>query len=155
MRLNILSKNQMYQATKEKEDWANFICNYSGYADYDDSDWKRFSYIFGQLRKSAGKRPILIVLIPRPGDFLYMRQGKPLKLQRDLEALVSQYPNTSMIDLLPVLAEPEDWTRYYQICDGHWTPLANRLAANEIAAAQFYQALQAFYLNRVKTTQNQ
>tara|TARA_B100000989_G_scaffold25855_1_gene16736 strand:- start:1251 stop:2165 length:915 start_codon:yes stop_codon:yes gene_type:complete len=131
-----------------------FIFNYSGYADYDDSDWKRFSYIFGQLRKSAGKRPILIVLIPRPGDFLYMRQGKPFKLQRDLKELVSQHPNTSMMDLLPVLATPEDWTRYYQICDGHWTPLANRLAADEIAASQFYQALQASYLNRVKTTQN-
>ena len=131
-----------------------FIFNYSGYADYDDSDWKRFSYIFGQLRKSAGKRPILIVLIPRPGDFLYMRQGKPFKLQRDLKELISQHPNTSMMDLLPILAKPEDWTRYYQICDGHWTPLANRLAADEIAASQFYQALQASYLNRVKTTQN-
>ena len=27
--IKFLSKNQMYQATKEKEDWANFICNYS------------------------------------------------------------------------------------------------------------------------------
>jgi len=131
-----------------------FIFNYSGYTDYNESDWKRFSYIFKELRKSAGKRPILIVLIPRPGDFHYMRQGKTLKLQRDLRKLISQYSNTSMIDLLPILAKPEDWTRYYQICDGHWTPLANKLAANEIAGSEFYQALQAFYLNRVKATQN-
>lgn len=49
-----------------------------------------------------------------------------------------------MIDLLPVLAEPEDWKQYYQICDGHWTPLANRLAAEKIERTNFYHAFRAY-----------
>lgn len=121
-----------------------FIFDYSGYSDYTKEDWDRFSHVFQQLRTAAGDRPILIVLIPRPGDFLYLKQGKNFTLQKDLKNLISQYANTSMIDLLPVLAEPEDWKQYYQICDGHWTPLANRLAAEKIERTNFYHAFRAY-----------
>ncbi|MBL25712.1 MAG: hypothetical protein CMM48_17655 [Rhodospirillaceae bacterium] len=132
-----------------------FIFNYSGYADYTDADWRRFTYIFSRLRKAAGTRPILIVLIPRPGDFAYLRKGRKFKLPSDLKTLIAKHPNTSVLDLLPVFPETEDWKRYYQICDGHWTPLANRIAADKIQADTFYRALESYYRTRVPTRPTQ
>jgi lysophospholipase L1-like esterase len=142
------------QWTGAKIHGRKFIFDYSGYVDYTDTDWHRFTYIFKRLRKAAGERPMLIVLIPRPGDFKYLREGKDFKLQRDLKALIETEPNTYMLDLLPLFAKYEDWKPYYQICDGHWTPLANRLAAEAIRAQGFYEKLKTFHTSRQKTAKS-
>ena len=128
------------QWTGAKIHGRKFIFDYSGYVDYTDADWYRFSYVFSRIRKAAGTKPILVVIIPRPGDFLYLKQGKYFKLQQDLKSLIAKHPNSFMLDLLPIFAKATDWKDHYQICDGHWTPLANTIAADEIRNHPFYDA---------------
>jgi lysophospholipase L1-like esterase len=142
------------QWTGAKIHGRKFIFDYSGYVDYTEADWHRFSYVFSRIRKAAGTKPILIVVIPRPGDFLYLKQGKHFKLQRDLKSLVAQHPNSYMLDLLPLFAKAKDWKDHYQICDGHWTPLANIMAADEIRKHPFYDAFKSAgpYKNTTVTT---
>jgi hypothetical protein len=140
------------QWTGAKIHGRKFIFDYSGYVDYTAKDWRRFRFVFSNLRKAAGSRPILVVLIPRPGDFLYLNQGKNFKLQRDLKAMIAEHPNTFMLDLLPLFSKHESWKPYYQICDGHWTPLANTMAADKIRAQPFYQALRKAHANRSTAT---
>ena len=96
--------------------------------------------MFSRIRKAAGTKPILVVVIPRPGDFLYLKQGKHFKLQQDLKSLIAKDPNSYMLDLLPIFAKAKDWKIHYQICDGHWTPLANIIAADNIRNHPFYKA---------------
>jgi lysophospholipase L1-like esterase len=128
------------QWTGAKIHGRKFIFDYSGYVDYTDADWHRFSYVYSRIRKAAGTKPILVVVIPRPGDFLYLKQGKRFKLQQDLKTLIDKHPNSFMLDLLPLFAKAKDWKDHYQVCDGHWTPLANIIAADEIRNHPFYDA---------------
>jgi hypothetical protein len=109
--------------------------HYSGYFDFTDAQLKAVLWSFSQIKKLAGARNVTIAIIPRRGDFARVAaEGKnPLG---DVMKRFGAENGINIVDLLPLMPAIEpDTNQYFFRCDGHWSPLGNRVAAEVLAKA--------------------
>lgn len=109
--------------------------HYSGYFDFSDAQLKAVLWSFVQIKKLAGGRNVTIVIIPRRGDFARVAvQGK-----NRLGNIMTRFGAENGIDVVDLLLlmpaiEPKT-DQYFLPCDGHWSALGNRVAAEVLATA--------------------
>jgi hypothetical protein len=109
--------------------------NYSGYFDFGDDQLKAVLWSFAQIKKLAGERTVTIVIIPRRGDFTRVAAEGSNRLG-DIMKRFGAENGIDIIDLLPLTPAIEpDINRYFLSCDGHWSALGNRVAAEALATA--------------------
>ena len=91
-----------------------------------------------RLRSSQPGAWLRSFIVPRLNDLKNNPDGKKQsRLIKALGAFAARNPNVRVIDLLPVFtlhAEKAgtDFEQYFQPCDGHWSPMGNRVAAKII-----------------------
>ena len=111
---------------------------YIGYNDFSDEDFAVLTHGYRELARAAGDRPVLIVSIPRFQELrLYEDRGEAFRLPELLTRFAESVPNLEYRDLLPAFVE--DWRSqgrdlrdYFHPCDGHWSPLGHRIAAEAL-----------------------
>ncbi len=114
---------------------------YNGYEQFDDEDLERLLYGYRQIRDLAGGRELWIFTVPRWNDLLYFRdEGYPERLPRELTAFARREPGVHYVDLMPGFVadaerEGRDFGDYFLPCDGHWSELGNRVAAEIVLQA--------------------
>lgn len=115
----------------------------SRYYTYTSEEFDRMRYAIEQIARVAGKRPVLVVTIPRPDDFAAAATGKPPPLPRAL-AQVATDSGIDYLDLLPAMQRdaagaPAKW---FLTCDGHWSAAGHAEAAKVIRENwRYYRAL--------------
>jgi hypothetical protein len=107
--------------------------NYSGYFDFSDDQLKAVLWSFAQIKKLAGERNVTIALIPRRGDFARVAAEGKNRLG-DIMKRFGAENGIDIVDLLPLMPAIEPKTdQYFLPCDGHWSALGNRIAAEILA----------------------
>ena len=108
--------------------------HYSGYFDFTDAQLKAVLWSFAQIKKLAGERNVTIVIIPRRGDFARVAAEGGNRLG-DIMKQFGAENGIDIVDLLPLMPAIEpDIDQYFLTCDGHWSALGNRVAADVLAA---------------------
>jgi hypothetical protein len=109
--------------------------HYSGYFDFSDAQLKAVLWSFAQIKRLAGERNVTIAIIPRRGDFS-RAAGEGRNRLGDIMKRFGAENGIDIVDLLPLMPAIEPKTdRYFLPCDGHWSPLGNRVAAEALAKA--------------------
>ena len=112
--------------------------NFSGYFDFSDARLKAVLWSFTQIKKLAGERNVTIVMIPRGGDFARVAAEGKNRLG-DIMKRFGAETGIDIVDLLPLMPEIELKTdQYFLPCDGHWSALGDRVAAEVLAKALHY-----------------
>jgi hypothetical protein len=87
------------------------------------------------IDESAGKT-VVIVVIPDINDLTRIKSSNQSYMNqywyRTLKSFEQSKPNTMIIDLAPAMLTQPD--RLFHTCDGHWSQLGNRVAADIIGA---------------------
>src|ERR1700722_3901968 len=108
---------------------------YSGYLDYSADQLKAVLSSFAKIKELAGDRRVTIVVIPRQNDFARVRAAGSRRLIDALDRFGRAH-NVDIVDLMQWMPRIEPRTeRYYLPCDGHWSDVGNRVAADALAAA--------------------
>jgi hypothetical protein len=109
--------------------------NYSGYFDFSDAQIKAVLWSFAQIKKLAGERNVTIAIIPRRGDFARVAAESKNRLG-DIMKRFGAENGIDIIDLLaPMQAVEPGIEKLFLSCDGHWSVLGNRVAAEVLAKA--------------------
>lgn len=107
--------------------------NYSGYFNFGDDQLKAVLWSFAQIKKLAAERNVTIVIIPRRGDFSRVAAEGSNRLGDIMKQFGAEH-GIDIVDLLPLMPAIEPNTeQYFLSCDGHWSPLGNRVAADVLA----------------------
>ncbi len=115
----------------------------STYDTFSDLDLRRLLFAYRKIVELAGDKQVHFFIIPRQSDFVKLKnQGYDFKIVRELKEFAEAYPNVQIVDLLPSLnsyveKHQLDVDDLYLSCDGHWTPLGNKVAAAAVAKAVF------------------
>ncbi|MEX2450678.1 MAG: hypothetical protein WD407_07485 [Rhodospirillales bacterium] len=112
---------------------------HSGYYDYTPDQARRFRYVLSRLIEESEPRPVLFVVMPRPVDIERYRSGEPPPLAGLLSAITRNRPHVAIIDLLEPFARADGADRFYNGCDGHWSPAGARFAFETIRADPVYK----------------
>ncbi|HET8947838.1 MAG TPA: hypothetical protein VFQ07_12725 [Candidatus Polarisedimenticolia bacterium] len=103
---------------------------HSFYYDYSRKEYLLLRYCLTQLATAAQGRPVIVVLLPAPPDFLRYVQAGPPPLTKDLEAQGLK-DGFRVIDLLPEMAaRTKDPSDYFFSCDFHWNEVGHAVAAD-------------------------
>jgi hypothetical protein len=107
---------------------------HSFYYDYSRKEYLLLRYCLTQLATAAQGRPVIVVLLPAPPDFLRYVQDGPPPLTRDLEAQGLK-DGFRVVDLLPEMAaRTKDASDYFFSCDYHWNEVGHAVAADVLGA---------------------
>ena len=102
---------------------------YSGFYDYRQDQLDRAKYAFGQIKKLAAGRSVVIVLLPTLADFKRYDPSKPPTLSVELDKFATAN-GMQLVDLLPSMhAHTKNWDSYILPCDGHWNAEGHAVAA--------------------------
>jgi hypothetical protein len=116
-------------------DLAKGRMDYSGYFDVTPEQFAPVAWTLGEFRRLAGERRITLAIIPRLNDFIRAGENGPGPLP-DMLRERARALDIAVVDLLPPLrAAVDDPARLFFSCDGHWSALGNRLAAEALIAA--------------------
>lgn len=111
------------------------------YDDFTDEDAEVLLYSYRKIVEHAGSREVTFFIVPRSMDLdAYDRRGYDFRIVPLMEESAASYPNVGVIDLLPCFvayAEREGvaYDDFYRSCDGHWSRLGNRVAAEAVIEA--------------------
>jgi hypothetical protein len=111
------------------------------YDDFTDEDAEVLLYSYRKIVEHAGSREVTFFIIPRPMDFdAYDRRGYDFRIVPVMEEFAARYSNVETVDLLPYFvayAEREgvSYDDFHHSCDGHWSRLGNRVAAEAVIEA--------------------
>jgi hypothetical protein len=111
------------------------------YEDFDDEDMEVLLYTYRKLAEQAGDREVFFFIIPREMDLsAAARGGYSYRLVSLLEEFAAGIPNVEVVDLLPHFAEYAaqheiSYDDFFHTCNGHWSPLGNRVAAEAVVQA--------------------
>jgi len=104
---------------------------YSGYLDYTPEQQEAVLWSLRRIKAAAGERRVTLVMVPRRHDFAQVAaHGNPLgKLLRRF----GHENDITVIDLLDAMPQLEPQIeRYFLPCDGHWSAVGNRIAAEAL-----------------------
>jgi hypothetical protein len=109
--------------------------HYSGYFDFSDAQLKAVLWSFAQIKKLAADRNVTIAIIPRRGDFARVAAEGQNRLG-DIMKKFGAENGIDIVDLLaPMQAIRPDTATLFLPCDGHWSALGNRVAADVLEKA--------------------
>ncbi|HEV2185906.1 MAG TPA: hypothetical protein VGR70_01785 [Stellaceae bacterium] len=109
--------------------------HYSGYFDFTDAQLKAVLWSFVQIKKLAGERNVTIAIIPRRSDFARVAAEGNNRLG-DIMKRFGAENGIDIVDLLPLMPAIEpDTEKLFLPCDGHWSALGNRVAADVLEKA--------------------
>ena len=81
-----------------------------------------------KIKKAAGQKPLIVLLIPHPLDLIeYKKTGK--SVLRDNLNQYCQTENIFLVDLLDEFARLKSPDEYFLSCDGHWSEKGNEFVA--------------------------
>lgn len=108
--------------------------DYSGYRDPTPSQVKAALSSIIRIRELAGNRPMLVALIPTPRDISALAAGNhSLLVPKAFEDAAHQY-GFKFLDLAaPMLEREPNPAKWFLSCNGHWSILGNKLAAQVLA----------------------
>ncbi|HUD72880.1 MAG TPA: SGNH/GDSL hydrolase family protein [Dongiaceae bacterium] len=102
----------------------------SFYYDYSPAQFDLLRYCLEEIVQAAEGRPVAVVLVPAPTDFLRYSQSGDSPLAKQLEALGAER-GFRLVDLLPPMsASDPNWEEYSLSCDMHWSAKGNATAAD-------------------------
>jgi hypothetical protein len=113
------------------------------YEDYDQSDLEVLFFTYREIAAEAAGRPVHVFVIPRTLDLQRAEsKGHPFGLLPDLGAFAETVPNLQVVDLVPYFLEYAQtehvgFDAFVHTCDGHWSALGHRVAADAIQAALY------------------
>ena len=113
------------------------------YDDFTDEDAEVLLYTYRKIVEDAGSRKVTFFIIPRLMDLdAYDSKSYDLRIVPVMKEFAARYPNVEAIDLLPYFVayakrEGVAYEDFYQTCDGHWSPLGNRVAAEAVIEAVY------------------
>jgi hypothetical protein len=84
-----------------------------------------------ELRKAAGDRPVLVLLIACREDLLAYDKDPRSPLGEALAPFCKEH-RLELLDLLPLFAKAPDRDKLFLSCDGHWSPRGARFVADEV-----------------------
>lgn len=103
---------------------------HSFYYDYAPSQYDLLRYCLEEIVAAAEGRPVAVVLVPAPSDFLRYAQSGDAPLSRALFELGAAR-GFQLVDLLPPMATRDpNWEEYNFTCDFHWNAKGNSTAAD-------------------------
>jgi hypothetical protein len=114
------------------------------YDDFTDEDAEVLLYSYRKIVEHAGSREVTFFIIPRLMDLdAYDRKGYDFRIVPLMEEFAARYPNVEAIDLLPYFVayaarEGVAYDDFYHSCDGHWSRLGNRVAAQAVIEAAYH-----------------
>ena len=108
--------------------------DYSGYRDPTSPQVKAAVSSIIRIRELAGNRPMIVALIPLPRDVAALAATHhPLLVPKAFEDAAREH-NFEFLDLAaPMLKRESNPAKWFLSCNGHWSPLGNRLAAEVLA----------------------
>ncbi len=120
--------------------------------------WPAFFYSLEQLAIESAGKEVIYYTVPVLDDLIAYQKDKIDDLSPRLERLCRQYGIT-YINLLPYFYEQgeEQWEKFYQPGDGHWTPAGERFMASVLLNHPAYQraiqgaSVQKKALNKTET----
>lgn len=107
---------------------------YAGYFDSPREEQEASLYFVNKLIERIGNKNILLAIIPTESDFARIAAGDKPAAQywhQQLKRLQEGHTNIKVIDLADY--PPSDIKSLYLGCDGHWSPLGNKWAADILA----------------------
>jgi hypothetical protein len=108
---------------------------YTGYFGATPGEQEAAVYFLKKIVAENGDKPMVVLIIPGHSDLTEIRQHKRSSANqpwhKDLMALNGKTPNTMVIDMAPAM--PDDFSRFFLACDGHWNAAGHALAADLIA----------------------
>jgi len=112
----------------------------ASYDNFDSIDLERLLYTYDEIVTLAKDKRVTVFIIPRELEFLKARQADSFRIVAELNSWASNYENVEVKDLLPVFLEymelhEADHDDFFHRCDGHWSPLGNKMAALELSRA--------------------
>jgi len=112
--------------------------HYSGYFDFTDAQLKAVLWSFTQIKRLAGERNVTIAIIPRSGDFARVAAEGWNRLGNIMKRFGAEN-GIDIVDLLaPMQAIEPNTEKLFLSCDGHWSPLGHRVAAEVLAKVLHY-----------------
>ena len=126
--INIDYKYKIYRSDKKKS-----FDDFSAYFDSSEEQQKAVIYFLDKIINN-GKSNVILVSIPRPNDYLRLKNGSDLTTIYWNKYFVnkdSANPNFKFVDLINYV--PNNIDEIYLKCDGHWSPKGNLWAAKIIA----------------------
>ncbi|MBT6095734.1 MAG: hypothetical protein HOH04_12695 [Rhodospirillaceae bacterium] len=109
---------------------------YSGYFDFTQAQAERMIYVLEQLLEEAGKRTVIVTLVPRPSDFRHLSSAP---VRAVLDVLVPAYPNLHIVDFRDAFGRDENWKKYYRDCDDYWSTAGSAAAAQVLLDDPVYR----------------
>ncbi len=94
-------------------------------------------FVYERLVRRAGDRRVTIFVIPRLRDLESCDEPEQTGIVAILKDFAASRPSVAVVDLLPHFARHAeanglDYDAYFLSCDGHWSPLGNRVAAEAV-----------------------
>lgn len=106
--------------------------------DFEPEDEVILLYTYKQIENIGGGKKIYIFIIPTLRDLVaYGRSGYNFKILQLGDRLVDESQGIIVFDLLPVFVSYAnknsiEYGTFFNSCDGHWTALGNRVAAEAV-----------------------
>lgn len=98
-----------------------------------DGQWEILTYELKQIREHAGDRPVVLMLIPHPDDFAYIRAlGKKSPVQEKMEEIAGEL-DIHFVDFLAKMPA-ENAKKLYHRNDDHWNKKGHNVAAEILIA---------------------
>jgi hypothetical protein len=105
---------------------------HSAYYDFDPADWDIMRYSLEQIAKEAGDKPLVVFSIATHSDFVERDKqgGRTAPLSEEFRKL-SKEVGFIYCDMLEEMAARElDAEDVFFVCDDHWSPAGNSIAAD-------------------------
>ncbi len=112
--------------------------NIPPYNDFEPEDEEILLYTYKQIENLGRGKRIYIFIIPTQSDLAaYGRSGYNFKILQIRDRLVNESQGIIVYDLLPVFVSYAnkngiDYRAFFHSCDGHWSALGNRVAAEAV-----------------------
>lgn len=110
----------------------------SRFFEFTPEEFDRTRYVIEQVVALAAPRPVLVMSIPRLGDYTRARQeGRPAPLTQALSRLSAE-TGFAYIDLLDRAGQQSAFADLFFGCDPHWSPKGHQMAAKELGSWNYY-----------------